>query len=192
MDKLNKASLRQSSREKRNSFDDKYIKSASERACKFIVQTPAFFKADTVLIYYPVKNEISPLPLIDTALKMGKKIAFPMCDKASKTLLFKNATDSCHLEKADFDLLEPTSDCAVASITENTLCIVPALLFSKEGYRIGYGGGYYDRFLEHFAGTSIGLGYSELLVDSFRRDTHDLPLDIIITESEVLYIAEKN
>ena len=77
-------------------------------------------------------------------------------------------------------------------ITENTLCVVPALLFSRDGYRLGYGKGYYDRFLRSFNGTSVGLSYDELLCEYLPIDSHDISLNIIITESEVHYIAQKN
>ena len=193
MNELNsKDNLRQSSRAKRNRFGDEYIRCASERACDLILKTREFADAATILLYYPIKNEISPLPLMEKALKIGKSVAFPVCDKENRMLIFKKATSLSDLKQADFGLFEPNEHCTSATLDENTLCIVPALLFSKDGYRLGYGGGYYDRFLKNFKGISAGLCYNELLCDSLPHEAHDIPLDIIISDCEVLYIVKKN
>ena len=190
MNELNsKNHLRQSSRVKRDRFGDEYILHASEIVCELIAQTNEFLFADTVLIYFPINNEISPLPLMKAAIKMGKSVAFPVCQRADKTLLFRIVDGLDDLKQADFGLFEPNAALKIATPTEKTLCIVPAILFSKEGYRIGYGGGYYDRFLNSFIGKTIGLSYSALLLENLPNEEHDIPLDIIITESEVLYIA---
>lgn len=184
--------LRQSSRVKRDRFGDEYILHASEIVCELIAQTNEFLFADTVLLYFPINNEISPLPLMKAAIKMGKSVAFPVCQRADKTLLFRIVDGLDDLKQADFGLFEPNAALKVATPTEKTLCIVPAILFSREGYRIGYGGGYYDRFLKNFNGTSVGITYDELLFDSIPHEAHDVPLNMIISEREVLYIAEKN
>ena len=188
----NKNHLRQSSRAKRNRFGDEYIRCASERACDLLLKTREFADAKTILLYYPIKNEISPLPLMEKVMQMGKIVAFPVCDKENRTLIFKKVSHRSELEKSDFGLFEPNEYCTSAMLDENTLCIVPALLFSKDGYRLGYGGGYYDRFLKNFKGISAGLCYDELLCDSLPHEMHDIPLNMIISDCEVLYIVKKN
>jgi 5-formyltetrahydrofolate cyclo-ligase len=188
----NKDNLRQSSRAKRNRFGDEYIRCASDHACDLILKTREFSSAKTILIYYPIKNEISPLPLMEKALQMGKSVAFPVCDKENRMLIFKKATSISEMKEADFGLLEPNECCTTVTPDENTLCIVPALLFSRDGYRLGYGGGYYDRFLKNFNGISAGLCYDELLYDSLPHEMHDIQLDMIISDCEVLYIVKKN
>lgn len=188
----NKDVLRQSSRAKRNSFGDEFIKKASKGACDILINTREFLLADTILIYYPIKNEISPLPIIKLAHKLSKSVAFPLCDKKSRTLSFKSVLELNELKETELGLFEPSEDALDARITKNTLCIVPALCFSKKGDRLGYGVGYYDRFLHDFEGISAGFSYSELVFDAIPCEEHDIALDMIVTESEVLYIAEEN
>lgn len=185
----NKDILRQSSRSLRDSFGEEFIKDASARACNLLASTREFESADTILFYYPNKNELSTLSLFDVAKQNNKKIAFPVCDKENNTLTFKFVDSLDDLEIASFGIFEPKNHCKAIESTKNTLCIVPALLFSQKGHRLGYGKGYYDKFLEKFEGISVGFSYSKLLVDSLPSEKHDVPLNIIITESEVHYIA---
>ena len=187
-----KEQLRKSYLALRNDFDEEYIKSASLGLCELLASTDEFNIAKTILLYYPIKNEISPLSIFEIAKKEGKSVAFPVCNKDSTTLTFKKVDDMSQLKKSTFGICEPKESCHNICLDKHTLCVVPALAFSKEGHRLGYGMGYYDRFLENFEGKSIGLSYSKLLCDTLPQDEHDIPLDIIITESEVLYIAEKN
>ena len=186
-----KKQLRQMARAVRDTIGRVDATQMSEHACKLLSESEELASADVILIYYPIKNEPSPLSLIDEAKRRGIKIAFPLRDKQNKMLIFKEAEIDT-LSHSDFGLLEPREDAKEVSLTEKTVCIVPALLFSRTGYRLGYGGGYYDRFLSDFQGTSIGLSYSTLLVEAIEKEEHDVPLDMIITESEVLRIAPKN
>ena len=189
---ISKKELRKEARALRESFSQEQIEDMSTRACDILSSVMEFAKADTILIYYPIKNEISPLPIINIARERGKRIAFPLCDKESRTLAFKEIDNVSLLAPSDFGLYEPSPDSSDAIITQNTLCVVPAILFSKEGHRLGYGMGYYDRFLESFIGKGVGLTCSYLLCDAIPHNAHDVPLDMIITESEVLYFAKEN
>ena len=187
-----KNELRQKYRAVRDSFGEEFIETASYIACENIKKCNKFISADTVLLYYPTKNEISPLPLLDICLKMGKRVAFPVCQRESTTLIFRKITNLDDLSPTTFGLLEPNDACEMITPSKNTLCIVPALIFARNGYRLGYGKGYYDRFLENFEGTSMGISYSACVVDFVPHEKHDIPLDLLITESEVLKIAQKN
>ena len=186
-----KKQLRKTAKDLRSKITDDVARKMSECACRRLIECEEFDLADILLIYYPIKNEISPLPLIEAARTRGKHVAFPLCVKEQNTLTFKFA-DVTELVRSDFGLFEPQKNAESAEPTEKTLCIVPALMFSKNGIRLGYGGGYYDRFLKDFSGKKIGLSYSSLLVDKLDREEHDIPLDMIITESEVLRIAQKD
>lgn len=185
-----KSNLRQQAKEFRLGLNKEMVERSSTLACELIISTNEFMQAKTILIYYPIKNEISPLPLIAVAHKMGKSVAFPVCNNTNHSLIFKKANGVADLSKTSFGLYEPKEECQeIVEIDESTICIVPALAFSKGGHRLGYGKGYYDRFLKNFIGKTIGLSYSALLLENIPNEEHDIPLDIIITESEVLYIA---
>jgi 5-formyltetrahydrofolate cyclo-ligase len=183
----NKTLLRQKCRNIRDSFGEKIIENASVNACELFSNTEAFDKADVILLYYPIKNEISPLPLIEKAQKTGKKIAFPICNIKNDTLYFRTINSINELTPSHFGIPEPLLSNEEPILTEHTVVIVPALAFSKDGHRLGYGKGYYDKFLRDFRGISVGFSYSSLVLDSLPTDKHDIPLKIIATESEVLY-----
>ena len=192
MNKMTKNELRQKYRIIRNTFGEEFVKEASRLACQNIEKSEAFLNADTVLLYYPIKNEISPLPLFELCLRMGKEVAFPVCQNEVLSLEFRKISSLDELSNAIFGISEPNSSCEIASLTKNTLCLVPAIAFSKSGHRLGYGKGFYDRFLTNFEGISAGFSYSTLVLDSLPHEVHDIPLAMIVTESEVMYFAEKN
>ena len=189
---MTKNELRQKYRALRDSFGEEFIQNASLLACENLKNSKIFADSDIVLLYYPVKNEISPLPIVDFCLKTEKTVAFPVCQKESSTLIFKRISTIGDLSQSSFGLFEPNESCETVTPTKNTVCIVPALLFSRDGHRIGYGKGYYDRFLTDFEGISVGFSYSALVLDKIAHEKHDIPLDMIINESEVLKIAKKN
>lgn len=184
-----KTELRQKCLALRDSFGEDFIMRASEKICRIIAQSAEFESADTILLYYPIRNELSVCSLLQIAQNLGKKVGFPMCDKTSRILTFRETSSLCCLEIGSYGIFEPGEDLPEIEATERTLCIVPGVAFSRKGERLGYGAGYYDRFLADFRGKSIGICASELLFDTLPNDEHDIPLDIIITESEVLHRA---
>ena len=190
--KNNKIELRSYYRALRNSFSTDFVKEASRLSCELLVKTDEFSKADTVLLYYPINNEISPLEIFEKAQNAGKTVGFPRCDAQNTSLTFCKVTDLNQLKIGHFGLPEPDESCERIICNEKTLVLVPALLFSESGHRLGYGKGYYDRFLRDFEGVSIGLSYSKTLCASLQHEEHDVPLDMIITEREVLDLAQKN
>lgn len=189
MNTSNKNELRQKYRALRDSFGEEFIEKVSISICENLTKCQEFQTADTVLLYYPIKSEISPLPLFEICLKMGKNVAFPVCQNENSTLIFRKITTLGELSESTFGILEPGSNCENVKYTQNTLCVVPALAVARDGHRLGYGKGFYDRFLADFRGTSIGFSYSSLVLDTIPHDKHDIKLDIIITESEVLKFA---
>ncbi len=155
------------------------------------VNSEEYIKADVLLVYYPVKGEIDVLPIVKKAFEDGKRIAFPVCDKEECTLTFRYVSSLDEMKVAAYNIPEPVSTAEVYQNNENTLCLVPALAFDRIGRRIGYGKGYYDRFLSRFDGVTMGLVYSELLVDELPVEETDVPIDIILSEREKLFICKE-
>ena len=186
MNEINsKQLLRQKCRTLRDSFGEALIEEQSRRACELLAKSPEFFEADVILLYYPIKNEISPLPLINLAKKLGKKIAMPVTNENFLSFHLISSTDE--LNKGAFGLFEPPISNVEPTITKKTLAIIPAIAFSRDGHRLGYGKGYYDRFLRNFEGVSAGISYSALIFDTLPSEAHDIPLKMLVSESEVLY-----
>ena len=156
------------------------------------VVLPEYRNATLLLCYYPVRGEPNILHLARHALKEGKELAFPVSDPDSCTLTFRKVTSMQQLIPGAYDIPEPDETCPAVTDFSGALCIVPALSFDRSGYRLGYGKGYYDRFLCDFPGVSLGLAYSYCLTDRLPTDSHDQPVDRIITEKGVLPDEERS
>ena len=150
--------------------------------CEQIISLASFRFADTVLMYYPVKGEIDITPIATEALKRGKRVAFPVCEPESCTMIYRYVSSLDELRRGCYSIPEPTADAPIFEGAVSALCIVPALAFDREGFRLGYGKGYYDRFLKTFEGKSLGAVYSDFLRDTLPRGYYDRAVDIIVTE----------
>ena len=155
-----------------------------------LVNCEAFKSAHTVLCYYSVKGEPNTLSIAEYALRLGKKVAFPVSHKESKRLTFHYVSALSDLTEGTYGILEPSLDSPSPDKTDKAICIVPALAFDKSGKRLGYGGGYYDRFLSDFQGIAIGLAYDSFLVDKIPTDEYDATMNIIITEKGEVFFSE--
>lgn len=155
------------------------------------IKSEIFKKHDIILAYYPIKNEPNILPIIEYAVSIGKKVAFPICNTKDYELTFKFINDLNDLVNGAYNIPEPREDAKEYSYEIEALCIVPALSFDKRGYRIGYGKGFYDRFLSRFNGASIGLCYNDFFCEELPIDVTDQAVDVIITDKEVLYVKRK-
>ena len=153
-----------------------------------LLATPEYAEATTVLTYVSVSSEVSTRMIIERALRDGKTVAVPRCLPGHR-LEFAAITSLEQLVAAPFNLLEPSKD--LSALTEdqmnNSICIVPAIFVDTKGYRLGYGAGFYDRFLSTYSGKKICLAYQQNLSKTELPHTEfDVPVDMIITESGVL------
>lgn len=153
--------------------------------------TSQFQKAKTILCYYPIRKEPNVIPLVRHAQDLGKTIAFPISHVEERRLSFHAVSDVSELVVGAYGIPEPLKDLPEITDFSNSLCLVPALAFDKNGRRLGYGGGYYDRFLSSFDGISMGLAYSLFYVESLPTEAHDATVDIIITENGGYFPYEK-
>ena len=156
-----------------------------------LLATSEYSEASTVLTYVSVSSEVSTRMFIECALHDGKTVAAPRCLPGHR-LEFVAITSLDQLVPAPFNLLEPAKD--LSALTEsqmsNTICIVPALLVDTKGYRLGYGAGFYDRFLSKYFGKKICLAYQQNLSKTMLPHTEfDVAVDMVITESDVLTCA---
>ncbi len=180
--KERKATLRKSFFQQRNEMGEAERNRISEALVTALSNHPVFLKAQTILLYYPVRNEPSILPLAEKAFSLGKAVAFPISDPKTCTLSFHRVSSLSELSEGAYAIPEPTLDLPPAENDTLTLCVVPALSFDRSGYRLGYGKGYYDRFLTTFRGNSVGLCPFSFLSDSLPRDPYDKQVDLILTE----------
>ncbi len=159
--------------------------------CDKITALASFRFAETVLLYYPIGSEIDLTPVAIRALELGKKLAFPICDTEHRVMTFKYVHSLDELRIGSYSIPEPDDSAETFGGEKSSLCIVPALAFDKDGFRLGYGGGYYDKFLKIFLGVSLGVAYDSLIADKLPRGIYDMPVNIILTERRSIVPNEK-
>ncbi len=152
-----------------------------------VIDSPSYKNADVIFTYYSVRSEIDTVKIINKALSDGKKVALPKCTDNKGHMDFYFIEDSADsLVDGFYSIKEPDAfKCELAVPGKKNICIVPALSFDTKGYRLGYGGGYYDRFLQNFNGEMIGLCYEECLCDALPYNEYDIKVDIIVTDKKI-------
>ncbi len=148
--------------------------------CHAMAAHPAFLTCDTLLCFFPVRDEPDFTPLYQLARERGVKTSFPRC--VGTQMSFHVIADECALEPGRFGIPTPRADAPLATCTARSLCLVPALAATKDGLRLGYGGGFYDRFLPDFPGISLLPIYSALVCDTLPREQTDQTVDYVLTE----------
>ncbi|MBM7584673.1 5-formyltetrahydrofolate cyclo-ligase [Bacillus pakistanensis] len=129
--------------------------------------------------------EVHTWDIVKRGWEENKQIAVPKCISSDKTMDFRTITSFTQLEKVYFGLLEPIPSKTVSVTSdEMDLVIVPGLAFTRHGYRLGFGGGYYDRFLENYRGSTVSLAFKEQVVESIPIESFDLPVQSILSEAE--------
>ena len=154
-------------------------KQAMDRALtERFLQHPFYQEAKVIATYLSFPHEFQTQELIKRMLKDGKKVLIPKTYPKGRMEFV--VYDPKQLAKTSFGLLEPQGDLEVVEPSQIDLIHVPGLAFTTEGYRIGYGGGYYDRYLEHFAGHTMSTIYP-CQVQEFNLENHDSPVQEVLT-----------
>lgn len=144
-----------------------------------LLQHPFYQEANTIATYLSFPHEFQTQELIEQALKDGKKVLIPKTYPKGRMDFM--VYDPQQLVKTSFGLLEPQGDLEVVDASQIDLIHVPGLAFTTEGYRIGYGGGYYDRYLEHFSGHTLSTVY-HYQVQDFIPENHDIPVEEVLID----------
>ncbi|MGK7377770.1 5-formyltetrahydrofolate cyclo-ligase [Planococcus sp. 1R117A] len=152
-----------------------------------LMEDPAFIQAKTIGVTVSAFPEVDTHELIRECWKAGKQVAVPKCLRKSRQMDFHVITDFGQLEVVYMHLKEPkVEETQYVKPEEIDLLIVPGVVFSKSGYRIGFGGGYYDRYLVDYGGTTRSLAFDLQLAESVPVEPHDIPVDAIYTESRLV------
>ncbi len=151
-------------------------------------------RTDTVIgAYWPIKGEFDPLPalhrwkedgeLLDEPLR--RRIGLPVIDKLTKTLTFHVWYPGCPMEEDAYGIPKPKD----TDVIQPTLLFVPCVGYGPGGYRLGYGGGFYDRTLASLQPQpfTVGLGFAQGFVDDLEPEPHDIPLDAILNDHGVVW-----
>ncbi|MFJ7971418.1 5-formyltetrahydrofolate cyclo-ligase [Psychrobacillus sp. NPDC096389] len=135
--------------------------------------------------------EVNTEGIIKRLWDMGKTIVVPKCSPKERLMTFYKIDSYDQLETVYMQLKEPNPHLTVAvTPKEIDLLIVPGIVYCNSGYRIGYGGGYYDRFLTKFNGHTISLAFDFQVMDEVVRDMFDMPVDKIVTNKQIIPCKE--
>lgn len=175
-----KSALRKAFLERRRLISERDRLSAGNAAFELIINTDEFKNAPDVFCYAAKEFEFPADKITDCCLKAKKPVALPLCEGKKLRFFYINGYDD--LERGAFSLLEPKRSCREAFPKESTFCVTPALCCSESGKRIGYGGGYYDRFFAENRCFKACLCYEDFIAD-FEASEYDVKVDMIVTES---------
>ena len=183
-----KSHLRRAIVARRDNLSTQEIRRRSAAASSHLFGLPEVGAAQTIMFFVSFGSEIDTVPMIEAALAQGKRVAAPRAHPGSRELT------PCEIRRIAEDLApgahtirEPRAHCRPVALEEIDLVIVPAAVWGEDGYRVGYGGGYYDRLLERAVNIPrVGLGFDCQVVAEVPHDDHDLGVDMLITESRLL------
>ncbi len=181
-----KIRLRTEYLQKRRALTAQQWKGASEAIRQRLEQSNSYRGCSRILTYVSAKdNEVDTCVLIDNALHSGRIVMVPVVITGEKELRWAQIASREELIPAKFGLLEPNhTHRQHVEVQDDALCLVPGLAFTHNGDRIGYGGGYYDRFLAAFQGIAIGLAFEIQLAIHLPQDIHDQRLHCVVTEKK--------
>lgn len=143
--------------------------------------------ADIVLVYVSYNSEIGTFELINSLLDMKKTVAVPKCQN-NGVMQFHKINSLNELSEGMYGIPEPNNNSIINSFSDKTVCIVPGLAFTVNGDRLGYGGGYYDRFLACQPDIfTVALAYEELITESLPVLPHDLKINAVATNERLVF-----
>lgn len=189
--RIMKNSLRDEYKARRAELSSEKKASLDEKICRAFLSLASYRFSDVILAYFPTSEEIDIRPLLEDALAKGKRVALPRTAPDSRMdFYFVHSLEE--LTPGQFGLWEPSPQ-AGRYQPDGTpaLMIIPALAYDTFGYRLGYGRGYYDRYINGFEGTRAGLCYTSFLSrESLPRGRFDIAVDFIVTEKGVKLIEK--
>lgn len=181
---MDKHTQRREIRKKLEDLDPFYCRMADDAIADFILNLPEYQTASCIFCYISIGKEIDTRPVIKHAWSAGKRVVVPKCTGKGIMELFEiHSYDD--LEEGSYHIPEPKSYCAPADPSEIAFALIPCLSCDRRKNRLGHGGGYYDRYLEHTAFPTAALCREKLLLDQVCVESHDQPVRMVITESGI-------
>lgn len=187
-----KARLRRDYLEARKALDRPAWQRMSGAIADRLERLAPFAGCTTVLTYVSARdNEVDTHTIIDRALAAGKTVLVPVMSEQPGLMRWSLLQGRSELATARFGLLEPAPAYQrLIEAPDEAVCLVPGIVFTRDGRRIGYGGGYFDRFLASFAGIAVGLAFNIQLAPTLPVESHDMQVTYILTESACYRAAD--
>lgn len=164
----------------------------SSRAAQLnLLSLDEYVQAECVALYAPAHNEIDTALILTAAFQAGKRVLYPAV--CGHHMVFRRVEHVEELQEGAFGILEPCPTGADHQADEADLIVVPGVAFDLTGHRVGYGKGFYDRFLHHPGCSAhlVGLCHDFQLTDgAIPADTHDIPMEIVITDQRIVHVKK--
>ena len=173
-----KSNLRKVLLEKRDASSFDFIKLSSQKIHHRLNQIDIFRNSKKIACYYPIGSEVRTQNIMQELLGIGKDVCLPQV--VGDNLIFKKILGLKDLEKGSYGIMEPKENCPIVENID--VVLVPTVGITKNGVRLGYGYGYYDRFLSSSNAKTIALTYSKQIVKSIPSSEKDIKIDWVITE----------
>ena len=153
-----------------------------------IISLNQYRRAKLLLCYVSTAIEVDTRHLIEHALGQGKQVAVPRCVEGTRHMEFYQIASLDELSPGTFGVLEPPANPErKLNHFDHSICIVPALVYDLQGHRLGYGSGYYDRFLSGYQGFKIGITYTDCVQRHLHHGRFDVPVDLLITPAYIRF-----
>lgn len=183
--KNKKIKLRKSIIDIRNTLSEEKITILSNEISKNFFAIEDIKNASKFMLYSDFRNEVKTREIIEILIKNKKEVYLPITIKDEKKIIPKKVNSLNNLKIGSYGILEPSYSSNSIDPSLLDVVVVPGSVFDISGYRIGYGGGYYDRFLEKTNAIKIGFAFSFQVIDNIFPESHDKKMDILVTENEV-------
>ena len=174
---MDKTALRKQIREKKRAMTEAEIRDASARLGELFVASEAYRQAKSIYGYLPYNQEVRTVPMLEQAMKEGKRVAVPKCYGDEMRFIYMD--DLSKVEKGYANIPEPIDDGPIAD-DPTALVLMPGLAFDPLGHRIGYGGGFYDKFLEKEMHPTLALCYDFQMLEYLETEEHDIPVNTVL------------
>ena len=188
---MSKERVRKETLELRKAISTEELVKKSKDVAEKLFSTELYKNANTIMAYVDFRNEVKTEKIIKTAIADGKRIVIPISVIATRQLILSEIINyDIELESGAYGILEPRAD-YIREVDPSLvdLVLVPGVAFDERGFRIGYGGGYYDRFLDRVRPETakIALAVEVQMVEYAFEDSHDIAVDMIITEDKIVH-----
>jgi 5-formyltetrahydrofolate cyclo-ligase len=177
-----KAALRKHLLEKRDSTSYDLMEIHSKRILSKLIKTKIISEAESIGCYYSIGSEVQTIELINHLLSEKKIVSLPKISQ--ETMSFRKIESLSKLEKGEFDISEPKDNAPIQE--DQDVILVPCVGLDNDGNRIGYGVGFYDKYLEKKNSIKIALAYSKQIVKTIPYSENDVKMDWIVTEKDVI------
>ncbi len=185
-----KKELRKELISKRAAMDVKEVENLSSIINSYIMDWDIYKNSKALMTYYSFRNEVLTDELINKSFETNKTVVLPKSIREGNKILPCIIKSLSELKKENYGIMEPPTD-NLLDRDELDVVFVPGVGFDKRGFRIGYGAGYYDRFLSDYKGVKVGVCFELQVVDYAYNDEHDIAMDYIITEKGIIKTGDE-